>query len=75
MTAAHLVFFRQYLDHYPEQAEMAKSMPSPDVRRLMMALTGPLIGVLSGVAIRLLAWVASRFMKRRHAARMIGYEP
>jgi len=44
------------------------SMPLPDSPRWMMALTGPFIGVVSGVVIGLLAWVASKLLKRTQPA-------
>jgi integrase len=39
---------------------MMKSVPLPDSPRLMMALTGPLIGVVSGAVIGLFAHMARR---------------
>lgn len=75
VTTLHLLFYRQYLAKHPIEADMMKSMPSPDMARLMMALTGPLIGVLSGIVIGLLAWAAGRFLKRRQGSSVIGYEP
>ena len=44
---------------------MMSSMPAPDSPRLMMAATGPLIGLISGVIIGLLAVVARRIVTAR----------
>lgn len=42
---------------------MMSSMPLPDSPRLMMALTGPVVGLVSGVIIGLIA-MAARKLKR-----------
>jgi hypothetical protein len=41
------------------------SMPLPDSPRLMMACIGPIIGIISGVIIGVLAYVAGRLVKPR----------
>jgi uncharacterized membrane protein len=60
MTSAHIVFAERYLAHHPQEAAMAATMSSP---RLMMLVTGPIVGVASGLVLGLLAWIASRFVK------------
>jgi uncharacterized membrane protein len=45
-----------------------KSMPFPDSPRVMMVLTGPMIGVISGCVIGLLAYIASKFVRPRITA-------
>src|SRR5579864_9263352 len=54
VTAAHILFFERYLESHPKEAGMMNSMPLPNSPRLMMALVGPVIGVISGVVIGLL---------------------
>jgi len=44
------------------------SMPLPDSPRLMMALVGPVIGVVSGAVIGLLALIATRIVGRKQPA-------
>jgi hypothetical protein len=61
VTAAHIAFASTYLAGHPDEAKMAANMSSP---RLMMALTGPLIGVVSGVVLGLFALVAWKLAKR-----------
>jgi hypothetical protein len=68
VTAAHILFFSQYMASHPAEAEMTRSMPLPDSPRLMMALVGPIIGLVSGVVIGLLALLASRFVKPEPAS-------
>ncbi len=41
------------------------SMPRPDAPRLMMLMVGPVIGLISGMVIGLLAVIAARITRRR----------
>ncbi len=68
VTTAHNVFFGYYIANHPKEAAMMNSMPLPNSPRLMMALTGPVIGIISGVIIGLLAYVAGKFVKPRISA-------
>jgi hypothetical protein len=62
ITAAHVLLFDAYVARHPAEAAMAASMPlSP---RVMMLVTGPVIGVISGLVLGLFAFIASRFVKR-----------
>ena len=67
VTASHVLFFQQYLANHPQEAAMMSSMPAPDSPRLMMALVGPVIGVVSGALIGLLALVARKLLGGRPA--------
>lgn len=62
VTAAHVLFFSAYLANHPREAAMARSMPLSNSPRLLMTITGPVIGVISGVIIGALAWVAARLV-------------
>ena len=64
IIAAHILFFPQYIAHHAREAEMMKSMPLPDSPRLMMAMTGPVVGIVSGVIIGLFALIARALIKR-----------
>lgn len=68
VTASHIVFLGRYLDNHPREAAMMTSMPLSDSPRLMMALTGPVIGLVSGLVIGILAWIAARILKRPQPA-------
>jgi hypothetical protein len=68
ITSAHVLFFTQYIAGHAREAEMMKSMPMPDSPRLMMAMTGPVIGVVSGVVIGLFALVAGKLFRSNNPA-------
>jgi hypothetical protein len=62
VTAAHIAFFDRYIAGHPREAAMSSSMSSP---RLMMALFGPVIGVISGIVIGVFALIAGKMFKPR----------
>jgi hypothetical protein len=65
ITASHVLLFDRYIANHPQEAAMMSSMPMGASPRLMMALTGPLIGVLSGLVLGLFAVVAGRLVAAR----------
>ncbi len=67
VTSSHELFFHPYMANHPQEAAMMSSMPLPDSPRLMMALVGPVIGVVSGALIGLLALVARKLLGGRPA--------
>lgn len=65
ITAAHILLYHQYIARHPQEAAMISSMPLPDHPRLMMLMTGPVIGILSGLVLGLFALLASKIMKNK----------
>jgi len=65
ITAAHLVFFHAYMANHPQQVEMMAKMPLPDSPRLMMLMTGPIVGIASGLVLGLFAFIASKIMQKK----------
>jgi hypothetical protein len=62
VTAAHILFFDQYIAHHAREAAMMSSLPvSP---RVLMALMGPIVGVVSGLVLGLFAFIASKLVRR-----------
>ena len=51
ITAAHVCLFNEYIATHAREAEMMKSMPLPDSPKLMMAMMGPIVGIISGAVI------------------------
>lgn len=64
VTAVHVLWFETYLAHHPSEAAMMKSTPMPVSPRLLMACVGPIVGVVSGIVIGLLAVAAAWTLKR-----------
>jgi hypothetical protein len=65
VTSAHVLLFNSYVAHHPKEMAMMSSMPLPTSPRLMMAITGPIIGVISGCILGLFAFVAGKLVKPR----------
>lgn len=62
ITAAHIVFINQYLANHQQEAQlMLNSSLSP---ALMMLMTGPVIGIVSGVVFGLFAIVLNKVLKK-----------
>ena len=55
ITIFHILLFHQYIAHHPREAAMMRSMPMPGSPRLMMLCVGPIVGVISGIVLGLLA--------------------
>jgi hypothetical protein len=68
ITAAHVLLFDSYIVRHPEEAEMMRNSPLAAMPRLMMLITGPIIGALSGVILGLFAVIAGKLMGRKSAA-------
>jgi uncharacterized membrane protein len=56
------LFFHRYLAAHAQEAAKMNSMPLPTSPRRMMAIVGPLIGLVSGVLIGLLALAAGKLI-------------
>lgn len=67
ITAGHILLFDKYIANHPREASMMSKMPMPDHPQLMMLITGPIIGVISGLILGLFAFIASRIVKRQPA--------
>ena len=68
VTSAHILLFRQYAASHPEEMEAMRSMPLAESPRLMMAITGPIIGLVTGVVLGVLALGATKLVSRRPAS-------
>ena len=68
VTGVHVLLYDPYLAHHAREAQMMASGPMAQHPRLMMAIVGPIVGVLSGVVLGLFAWIASKLTRSRAAA-------
>jgi uncharacterized membrane protein len=64
ITAAHIIFFETYIANHPKEASMMASMPMPTHPRLMMLVTGPIVGAIFGLILGLFAFIASKIVKK-----------
>jgi hypothetical protein len=64
VTGAHVLLFDRYIANHPREAAMMSSMPLPNSPRLMMAMVGPCVGLVSGVVIGVLCMIAARILRR-----------
>lgn len=68
ITAFHVLLYKTYIEGHSKEAEMLSTMPMPKHPRMMMAFTGPVVGIISGLVLGLFAFVASKIWKPRVAA-------
>ena len=64
ITACHVLLFDQYVANHAREAAMMTSGRMPLSPRVMMAVTGPVIGVVSGLILGLFAFIASKMVRR-----------
>ncbi|HYJ38999.1 MAG TPA: hypothetical protein VEV87_10295 [Chitinophagaceae bacterium] len=65
ITIAHITFYTTYVANHPSFLEMNARGPLAEHPKRMMAVFGPIVGVLSGIVLGLLALLFSRLVKRR----------
>jgi hypothetical protein len=63
ITASHVALAKGYLASHAQEMAMMQSGPLAQHPRLMMAIVGPVIGVVSGCIIGLFALIAGKFVK------------
>ena len=67
ITAVHAALFYDYVAHHPEYLLSLQQPGVPEALsghpRRLMVITGPIIGVISGLILGLFSWVASKFVK------------
>src|SRR5215475_3293991 len=45
ITALHVLLYKTYIEGHAKEAEMLSTMPMPKHPRMMMAFTGPVVGI------------------------------
>jgi hypothetical protein len=63
VTGAHILLFDAYIAHHAKEAAMMQNSPMPPP--VMMAVVGPLVGVVSGLVLGLFAWIAGKLGRVR----------
>jgi hypothetical protein len=62
ITSLHELWFDSYIASHADEAAQMANVPVP--QRVMMAIVGPVIGLLSGLVLGLFAFIASKIVKR-----------
>jgi hypothetical protein len=65
VTGSHVLLFRQYAANHAAELEMMRTMPMANHPRLLMLVTGPVIGLVSGIVLGLFALVAHKLVGGR----------
>ncbi|HEY4935794.1 MAG TPA: hypothetical protein VII44_04405 [Puia sp.] len=65
ITVIHVLLFQLYANNHPKEVEAMEKMFLPKHPRLMMLISGPFIGLISGLVQGLLAFIASKIWKSR----------
>jgi hypothetical protein len=63
ITAAHVLLYDAYIARHAQEAAMMQGPNMPAPPRVMMALVGPIIGLISGVVIGIFALIAGKLIK------------
>jgi hypothetical protein len=67
ITAAHVLLYGAYVARHAQEAAMMQGPNMPASPRVMMALIGPIIGLISGVVLGIFALVAGKLVKKPSA--------
>jgi hypothetical protein len=69
ITAVHIFFYASYVAHHPSMAAMGTGLPPPMSihPRLVMLVTGPVAGAISGLVLGLFSYIASKIVKKNKA--------
>ena len=67
ITSAHVLLFDSYVANHPREAEMMTRMPLAP--KVMMVVTGPVVGVVSGLVLGLFAVLARTIVRRNERGR------
>ena len=67
ITASHILLFDRYMAGHAPEASMMASMPLAGSPRVMMALMGPVVGLVSGCMLGLFPVVASKLVPQHEA--------
>jgi hypothetical protein len=68
MTVAHVLLFDQYIANHAEEAQIMAQLNFPISPRMLMALMGPVTGILSGVVLGIFSMIAAKLISRQRKA-------
>ena len=65
ITGAHVIFYDTYLAGHSKEAQMLTGSAIPG--RVLMVITGPIVGLITGCVLGLFALIASKVLRPRAA--------
>lgn len=65
ITTVHILLFNRYIGTHAKEAAMMAKTPMSGSPKLMMLLTGPIVGLLSGLILGFFAFMASKIVKNQ----------
>ena len=65
ITGAHVLLFSEYIKTHSKELEMMAKLPMANHPRIMMLVVGPLMGIVFGIILGGLSWLASLVFKKR----------
>jgi hypothetical protein len=65
ITAAHILFYHTYIANHHNELEMMAKMPVHHSVRIMMLITGPVVGIISGLVLGLFAFIGSKILQKK----------
>jgi LytS/YehU family sensor histidine kinase len=63
ITASHVLLFDNYIARHAQEAAMMQNSPLAVSPKMMMAIVGPVVGLISGVILGLFAFIAGKLIK------------
>ncbi|MCE3296808.1 MAG: hypothetical protein K0R65_2522 [Crocinitomicaceae bacterium] len=64
ITAVHIILFNDYIASHKQEAEMMAKIAMSFHPKLMMLVTGPVVGALSGFLLGFFSFLASRVVRK-----------
>jgi uncharacterized membrane protein len=68
ITSTHILLYHTYILSHVKEAEMMGKLALPTHPRLMMLISGPIVGLLSGLVLGLFSLIASKLIRKRSVA-------
>lgn len=65
ITSGHVLLYSYYAANHVEEMKMMHNMPLEGHPRLNMLITGPIVGILSGLVIGACVFIASKMVKKK----------
>lgn len=62
ITSVHYLLYDDYINRHPEMLDTP--VPGGMQLRTFMLVTGPVIGIISGIVLGLFCWIASKIVKK-----------